>query len=181
MMTHKPYVVPVERAIHRFGDVDFLENRGQLLLPGADVGDEPYIEAILEPSEDTRYTARARWTIYRVEPERKRLVITSENNAYLVPDGYNRSWPHPVPSYDEWFHKHLESVASYVDRDTHDLRMAFCSPDAVERAGAYIDLASHSGWHELDHYPLELTKHEAHERYGQLEDCECPVCREDED
>jgi hypothetical protein len=48
---------------------------------------------------------------------------------------------------------------------TKELRDAFTSTNPMERAMAYETWAGHYGWHELDNYPLSLTRAEVEKRY----------------
>lgn len=174
-----PYVCDPEKAIAAFGDVNFIEYGGQLLMPGVDANDEPYLEVVQQPCDDeTKYGVwlpDARWTIYRVEPEQKKIV-EKNRQVYLVCVRYADDWPRPASSYDEWFHKELEAVASCIGSSMQSIRDGICSDDPIERASAYIDMAAYWGWHEFDHYPLRLTQHEVHLRYGAVDECECRDC-----
>lgn len=175
--TYEPFVVREEDAVASFGDRDFINCGGQLLVPDAD-GDL-YLEIIEPPCDDEAeggdWKPSARWTIYRVVPEQFKLVEV-DRQVYLVCVRYQSDWPHPAASYDEWFHQHLSSVADSEGSTMQDLRDEFCSDDPAERAQAYISLAGYFGWHELDHYPLHLTQHEVHQRY-ESSDCECELCQ----
>jgi len=168
---YKPYVLDMSKVRHVGGDINFIEYGGTLLVPGLEEDDEPHLEHIQEPYDD----GPKEWTVYQVEPERKKLVEIDQT-IYLVCIRYKQDWPHPVTSYNEWFHKDLESVASYVGVSFQDLRDNLCSEDPLKRAESYIDLAAYHGWHEFDHYPLRLSEHEVHERYNELEDCRCSLC-----
>lgn len=181
---YAPYVCDPEKALAAFGDVDFIEYGGQLLMPGVDEDDEPYLEVVQEPCDDeTKYgdwLPDARWTIYRVEPEQMKLV-EKDRRIYLVCLRYEPDWPHPVSSYDEWFHKDLGDVASCIGSSMLNIRDRICSDDPIKRASAYIDMADYFGWYEFDQYPLSLTQHEVHTRYGAVDECECTSCCREED
>ena len=171
----KPFVVTREaQVLESFGDVDFLEYGGQLLLQGKD-GDE-WVEVIEPPCEDDLARLASvvlRWTVYRFEPERLKWV-----RGYLVPLAYESGWPQPLHLYEEWFGNRLDYVAESMDLDLEDFQKAFASEDACVRARAWIEVGHYFGWHELDHYPLELSQHEAYERYGELESCKCEKCQD---
>lgn len=178
MTEYKPYVCDPSKALATFGDVNFIQHDGQLLVPGVEDG-EPYLEIIETPPDDMwvdgEFTPDARWTVYRVEPEPLKLV-ESNRQVYLVTESYQPDWSHPLSAYDEWFHKDLESVANSLGLTMEHIRDRLCSSDVRVRAGAYIDLASYFGWYEFDQYPLHLTQHEVHERYGMVDSCECAEC-----
>lgn len=177
---YKPYVCDPTKAIAKFGDVNFIDYGGQLLMPGASEDDQPYLEVIVEPCDDEcehgDFKPDAKWTVYRVEPEQLK-VVEVDRRVYLVCKSYESpSWPHPVATYDEWFHHDLSSVADSMDFEMSELRAGFCSDDPIVRAQSYICLAGYHGWHEFDSYPLSLTMHEVHQRYGMSAECECPLC-----
>ena len=101
-----------------------------------------WIEWVDTPTDDDmrggEYKPSARWTVYRVHIE--------------TPE---------VPSWAD-----LGAVARTIGSSESRLRKDFLSKDPMRRASAYWDLASHDGWHELDNYPLVLTKSEVEKRYG---------------
>lgn len=99
-------------------------------------------------------------TVYRFALERKKMV-----GPYLVPFGYDDSWHHPVASYDEWFHKDLAGVASFVGATKTELERAFCSADPVDRAIAYRAIGEYHGFENLDSYPITVSAREAEKRY----------------
>ena len=112
---------------------------------------------IVDNEEDENST----YTIYRVMLERSKLV-----DGYLVPFKYDRSWPHPLERYDEWFHKDLEDVASNIGATKEELERAFASANPLERAHAYRAVGDYHGWDNLDSYPLTgLTRKDVEERY----------------
>jgi len=141
-----------QKALATFGDVDFINCGGQLLMPNSSGGDKPYLEIIEPPSDDETidgyWTQESKWTIYRVEPE----------------------------TGDQWFDEHLSEVADCVDTSVAELQRLLRSDNAGERAQAYIYVAAVYGWYEFDQYPLVLTQHEVHKRYNMTEDCQCEQC-----
>jgi uncharacterized protein YukE len=146
--------------IQSFGDVDFVEYGGQLLVRDENGG--LYLEAIEEPEEGEA----EEWTIYRTDIDQLKKVPKG-GKVFLVSSSYRSDWSHPVSSYDEWFSKHIDEVADTSGMDSKKLVKMFCSDDPVDRAEAYITLASHFGWYELDQYPLRLSRKEVEERYGE--------------
>ncbi len=165
---YKPFSVDVANALATFGDVDYLNCGGQLLVRDAD-GD-PYLEVIEPPTEGD-----PKWTIYRVTPERFQ-VVEEDRQLYLVGIEWKPDWPGSLSTRDEWFHKDMANIAEHEGVELQELRHRFCSEDPVERSRGYLAVASVWGWEEFDSYPLRLTMHEAHERYGQVHDCECECC-----
>ncbi len=103
-----------------------------------------WIEWVDTPSDDDmkggEYKKSARWTVYRVHIE--------------------------TPEIPSWAEDDLEAIAETVGGTASRLRKDFLSKDPKRRAMAYWDLASYHGWHELDNYPLVLTKSEVEKRYG---------------
>ncbi|NIT79624.1 MAG: hypothetical protein GWN58_33240 [Anaerolineae bacterium] len=174
---YKPFSVDVSRAAATFGDVDFINHGGQLLVPDAD-GDF-YLEVIEPPTDDEArhgdWLPDAKWTVYRVTPERFQ-VVERDRQVYLVCAEWKPDWPGALSTRDEWFHEHLDNIAESMDMELAELRRWFCSVAGAERAMAYIAVAEHWGWCNFDHYPLKLTMHEVHERYEQVHDCTCERC-----
>jgi hypothetical protein len=103
--------------------------------PVFDNGDGTFSLEYVETPEN-QDSPNARWTVYRVT---------------LDPD---------VP---DWID--LKSVARTTDQDPEELRVAFEKGGPMDLAYAYESVAGYYGWHELDQYPLELTKLEIEERY----------------
>jgi len=169
-MPNEPYVHPTP--IANLGDANFLNYGGRLVFPGVSEGDEFYMEAILEPPEDCEEDEET-WTVYRFDLERFQ-VVEKGNHLYLVPEKWEAPWPHALSRYDEWFHQDLKAVAESQGTTVQELRAAFCSEDPVKRAWAWCAVSDHHGFHEL--YPLRLSQHEAHSRYGLLENCYCESC-----
>jgi len=102
------------------------------------------------------------WQIYRFPLDRLKMV-----QGYLVPLRYSPDWPEPLFRYDEWFHKDLDRVASYVGQSVEELRNAFCSDDPIVRAGAYEAIGDYFGYENLDGYPLTFTsRNEVQARYA---------------
>lgn len=102
-----------------------------------------------------------RWTAYRILLERYKIVEGDK----MVPVNWEPSWPHPASSYEPWFRRYLDSVASTVDSTEEELIRMFCSSDPTELAWAYRELAMYHGWHELDSDPIRLTSDEVDARY----------------
>jgi len=60
----------------------------------------------------------------------------------------------------EWFSESLEEVADFNGRDIDEFVGELVSTNVVERAGAYLELASYHGVYEFDHYPYIYEKEE---------------------
>lgn len=165
------YVVPVHLALANFGDVNYLDYGGQLLMPGAEEDDEPYLEIIKPPCDDEAEHGdwKPEWTIYQVEPEQLKLVEV-ERQVYLVCKECRSDCPPPVAECDQWFHKRLNEVATHIGTTMQSLRNALCSDDPKTRAAAYIDMASYLGWYEFDQYPRHLSRREVYARYAEKEE-----------
>lgn len=147
-------------AIQSFGDVNFIDYGGQLLIEGED-GDL-FLEIIEEPEDEEDGT----WTIYRTDID-KLKVVHKYGKDFLVDSKYKSDWPHPVSAYEEWFSKYIDEAASTMDIDPDELINMLCSNDPIDRAEAYIVLGSYFGWYEFDQYPLHLSREEVEKRYGE--------------
>jgi len=105
------------------------------------------------------------WTVHRFTLDRLKQIQVGETIC-LVPIRYDETWPHPVTSYDEWFHKDLAGVAAFVGQSVQELRDAFCSDDPRVRAFAYEAIGDYHGWENLDGYPLTFeSREEVEARY----------------
>jgi len=101
------------------------------------------------------------WQVYRFSLDRLKI-----EDSYLVPFAYDSSWPYPASTYDEWFHKDLDRVASFVGQSVQALRTDFCSENALDRARAYEAIGDYHGYENLDSYPLTFTsRKEVEARY----------------
>jgi len=157
---YKPFVVDVENALATFGDVNFIDHGGQLLVEDAD-GD-PYLEIVEPPNEGERQ----QWEVYRVPMERFQ-VVEQDRRVYLVGESWRPDWPGALSTRDEWFHKDMESTAEHEGVELQELRGWFCSEDPAVRARGYLAVAAVHGWVNFDQYPLRLSEFEVHERYGE--------------
>mgnify|MGYP001586861803 FL=1 len=59
-----------------------------------------------------------------------------------------------------------DNLAFSMGRKVKELESESLSDNPVTRAMLYWDVASHYGWHELDHYPLILTVKELEDRWA---------------
>lgn len=115
-------------------------------------------EKLFAPLDSTELSDEE-WTVYRFCLDRLKTV-TDGANVYLVPFECDETWPHPIASYDEWFHKNLNRVAESIGQTIEQLREAFCSEDPRVRAFAYEAIGEHFGFDNLDSYPLTFTSRE---------------------
>lgn len=106
--------------------------------------------------------------VHRFDIERFKLVTDPEDyrKVYLVSEGYQPSWPHPLAAYEEWFASHLEDVARSCSEDPLELAKQFTDPDPRVRAQAYRDVGGYHGFDNFDSYPLELTETQLDARWG---------------
>lgn len=108
----------------------------------------------------------AKYTIHRFILDRCEQV-SKDGKTFLVPFGFGSrtDLPYAIETYDEWFDKHLDEIAEFMEQSIEETREAFCSADPVIRAFAYQAIGDYFGYDNLDDYPLFLTKAEAEERY----------------
>lgn len=157
---------PKWKCIAQLGDVNPLDYGGYFILED---------ETGVYPAEGERIFAeenRDTWNAYRFTLDRLQLVRAKSTDGkeeydVLIPANYDKSWPHHISGYDEWFHKDIGSVSSFCGIPVEDLRKMFCSEDARERARAYEAVGEYFGFESLDDYPLIFTdRAEVEERYA---------------
>ena len=135
-------------------------------------GSEPTLEVADEVGtyEDEDGYDQPVFLLHEFEVERKKLVPDPSNprKIYLVPEGYEPSWPHPLSSYEEWFgdEESLEEVARSTGTTPLELAQAFTSPDPKVRAGSYMAVADHFGLDNFDNYPRKIKEPELNERWS---------------
>lgn len=76
---------------------------------------------------------------------------------------YRVEVPDDVFGYHNWVN--IESVASAIGADPEELRRAGKSKKLMDRVWAIEAIASTHGWHELDHYPFDMTEAELRRRW----------------
>lgn len=146
---------PVWTFVDNLGDANPLEYGGYFIYRDETGVHPEQAEYLIPIEEDGTYT------IYRIVLDRLKLV-----DGYLVPYEYDKNWAPPAKRYDEWFHRDLENVTSFVGTTKEDLEAAFTSADPLVRAEAYRAIGDYHGWDNLDAYPLtNLTRAEVEERY----------------
>lgn len=105
--------------------------------------------------------------VYRFSLDRlKRVRGKVSNKLFVVPAKWDKSWPHPLPDYEEWFIKSLKEVASFVSSSVNDLIAAFCSKNVMDRAGAYEAIGSYHGFENLDSYPQTMPESKLNARWS---------------
>lgn len=70
------------------------------------------------------------------------------------------------PEHAAWFASRLHDMAQCNGISEQELIKQFCSDDAIERACAYRVAAEYYGYHEFDHYALQLDEKETEARYS---------------
>lgn len=148
---------PIWRFIVNLGDASPLDHGGYFVYEDT-TGVYGFEAERIEPNDNGTIE------VHRVCLDRLREVRENDR-LYLVPYKYEKTWPHPLSAYVEWFAEDLESVASYVDRTLEDLREALCSADGIKRAEAYRAIYDYQGWVNGDESPMTLTRSEAKKRY----------------
>jgi len=137
------------------GDVDPLGYGGGFVFRDKTGVYDPEIEYV-EPIGDggSRDDVQS-VTVYRVVLEPHTFIdgVLSDNKFH--------------PEYPVWYAKDLQSICQTCDCDSGELIGQLCGDDPMERARAYMSIASYFGWGELDSYPLHLTPSEAEERYAE--------------
>lgn len=154
---------PKWRFVANLGDASPLEHGGYFVYRDTTGVYDHEAELLVEP-EDTDDRG-ARWTVYRIELDRCKIV-REDNTVYLVPFAYDAAaYLHPVSSYVEWFAKDLDRVASFIGSTREEMERELCSENPLERAHAYRAIGDYHGWRNLDDYPLTLTRAEVKKRY----------------
>lgn len=110
------------------------------------------------------------YEVFRFTLDRQKRVEvvddeTGQIAVYIVPDGYQPDWPHPVLAYQEWFIRDLGSVAASCGRTLEEMIADLCSDDSRRRMHAYIDIGGYHGFANLDGYPLTMTRKGVDERW----------------
>ena len=133
-------------------------------------GSEPTLEVAseVETYEDDEGFEQHKFLLHRFDVERFKLVTDPDDytKTYLVGERYEKSWPHPLSSYEEWFADDLESVAKSCGMSTLELATAFTSSDPKVRAEAYIAVAGYHGLDNFDGDPLEINEPELDKRWS---------------
>ena len=183
---HPRFVIDDMNTVATWGDVNYMEHGGQLLVRGpahADAAHDSnmWLENVEPPEEGPDIDREtARWVVHRIDPERLALMEIDQQ-LYLVDHSYYLRSLQPyalafTSAHESWLHGQLAAVADSCDRTMQNLRDMLCDADVTVRSRAYIDIAEHIGWHEFDSYSLQLTMHEAHTRYANLTHCGCDYC-----
>ena len=143
---------PIRKLVQNLGDVNPIEYGGFFVYEDT-TGVYPEEAEKLIPFEDEE---KEKWEVRRFVLDRLKTV-EQFGERYLVPFEYAEDWPHSVSRYDEWFHKDLSSVASFIGQTTEDLEQSFCSDNPLIRAYAYSAIGEYFGFDNVDSYPLIFT------------------------
>lgn len=152
---------PKWKLVANLGDVNPLDYGGKFVFIDETGVYDPELEYLEEPCEDD---TSGGFCIYRGSLERQKVVIDTDNCWWLVPFKYNRSYPHPIHQYQEWFFDSLHGVCESMDIEYDEMIKLLCSDNPIELATAYIAIMEYHGWNNFDSYPLDLTRSEAEER-----------------
>lgn len=157
---------PIWKQVVQLGDVNPLDYGGLFVYVDETGVYPPEMERVqsADVSEDGDITE---WETRRVVLENLKLV-TDDIGVYLVTARFDVDcYARPIAPYDEWFHKDLASVASYVDSTVEEMRANLTSDDPVSRATAWRAIGDYHGWDNLDAYPNKWTERaELMTRYG---------------
>lgn len=105
---------------------------------------------IAQEYEDGRKTE---FTVYRFSVDKQKVVQDPYGKKHIVPDRWDRTWPHPIHRYEEWFIKDLDDVARSAGTTRSDLIKRLTSDNPSERASAYEDIGGYHGFDNFDSYP----------------------------
>ncbi len=150
---------PKWKFIANLGDANPLDYGGYFIYKDT-TGVYPEEGELLQVDNEDARDEKLKYTVYRFGLDRLKMV-----DGYLVPIQYEKSWPNPLKNYDEWFHRDLAAVAQSIGSTKVTLEEAFCSPDPLLRAEAYLAVGQYHGMDNLDSYPLKLNAKEAKARY----------------
>ncbi|MGH9970624.1 MAG: hypothetical protein ACREBG_22935 [Pyrinomonadaceae bacterium] len=153
---------PKWKLIANLGDASPLEHGGYFVFEDETGVYPPEAELLVVPDEESEENETS-CDVFRFSLDRCKM-----KQGYLVPFGYQSTWPHALSQYEEWFARDLEGVASCMDSDEETLQDQFCSVDSLERAQAYRAIGDYHGFENLDGYPLRLTSTEVKERYRHI-------------
>ena len=151
---------PKWKLIANLGDVNPIDHGGYFIFE-----DETRIytheaELLLEPSDDD---PEGPYEVYRFSLDRCKM-----KHGYLVSFEFDKTWPHALSQYEQWFAKDLVEVASFIGSTEEGLQDQLCSVDPIDRACAYRAIGDYHGFANLDSYPLCLTRFEVEERYKEV-------------
>lgn len=143
---------PKWKLIANLGDVNPIDHGGYFVFVDETGVYPPEGEKLESPDNDD---SGEPYTVYRfiLEDCTYSRNVLSDNKFH--PD-------HPV-----WFNDKIKDIASACGyEDAHLLIFQFLSVDAKDRARAWESVGDYFGFHELDHYPLRMSRKEVEERYG---------------
>lgn len=140
---------PDWECIANLGDVNPIDHGGKFVLVDRTGVYPPEME-VVEPLELEPGTLR----VWRFIMDRCTYIdgVLSDNEYH--------------PEMPAWFADDLPSIADTYGVDREELIKQFCSENPRERAEAYYCLFGYHAAENFDSYPLDLTRAEAKERYG---------------
>lgn len=102
--------------------------------------------------------------IFRYSLDRMKQVPSEDDSCvvYLVSEKWDKTWPHPIHKYQEWWLKDLSSVSNYVGIPLSEMVQLACSDNVENRASFYRAIGSYHGFLNLDQYPI-ITQNNAKE------------------
>lgn len=108
-----------------------------------------------------------KYQLFRFPIDRLKLVRDEKdkNKMYLVSHKYDRSYPHPLASYEEWFAEDLNRVASSAGVSLDSLIQDLISADVRRRAAAYENIGRYHGFLNFDEQPRILTESQLNKRW----------------
>jgi len=118
-----------------YGDVDWIDHCGALLVTCDDDPDNPWLE-VVQPLQAYNSSMDPIWEVYRIGLD---------------------------PDYFDW--ADLPAVASCCGLDLGELKTGLQDPDPINRVGAICAIGEYYGFGELDPYHLTLNVPEVRERY----------------
>ena len=143
---------PIWKFIANLGDIHPLDYGGYFVYED-ETGVYPAEAELIETKSDEAYDDNETYTVHRFILDRCTFVdgILSDNKFH--------------PEHPAWFASHITGIASYIGSNVDELYTMLCSESAVDRAFAYRSIGEHSGFENLDSYPLTMTRAEAKRRY----------------
>lgn len=148
---------PVWKEIAQLGDADPITYGGYFVYVDETGVYAPEVSMIEPPTDDVdEDDPDARWTVYRFVLEPCTFI-----DGVLSDNPYH-------PAHAVWFADKLADIAQTMGQDELDLLQGFTSSDPVARAYAWRCVGDYFGYHELDHYPQQLTRAEVEQRFAEV-------------
>jgi hypothetical protein len=132
------------KIVANLGDVDFVGEGGTLVFA----------------NDEAEHYSPEEGAAWRYPLERFKTY-----GSFLVPEGYDETWPHPAQTYRPWFEGSIRDMSESFDVPEDELIAMLTDESPVERAIAYDIIGGYHGFGNLDTDPLELSPREAKKRY----------------